>query len=266
MRATGLAGSAARPLGRALAAAGRTDDAIDALEAAIAADRARGGVPFAARAQRDLAEVLLARGAPGRRRASAGAARQAAAAADRLGLAEPARRARALLASRYGRASSTRLNGVSAARRIERKPLCSSTARSVASPACAPSAGVLPARVGDRVRDADQRRAGVEEPADRVEVVLGAVARLRLDEHQRPVGRERLADVARRGGRIAEVVEGVEETDEVVPLARERVGSRHLEPHPLRDAGFRGRLARPLDPARMRVEARETTRMGRPRP
>jgi hypothetical protein len=65
VRATGLAGSAARPLGRALAAAGRRCEAIAALEEAIAADRSRGGIPFAARAQRDLAEVLLARAAPG---------------------------------------------------------------------------------------------------------------------------------------------------------------------------------------------------------
>ena len=65
VRATGLAGSAARPLGRALATAGRWSEAIAALEEAIAADRSRGGIPFAARAQRDLAEVLLARGAPG---------------------------------------------------------------------------------------------------------------------------------------------------------------------------------------------------------
>jgi hypothetical protein len=67
VRATGLAGSAARPLGRALAAACRTGDAVDALEAAIAYDRARGGISFATRAQRDLAEVLLARSAPGDR-------------------------------------------------------------------------------------------------------------------------------------------------------------------------------------------------------
>lgn len=65
VRATGLAGSAARPLGRALATAGRWNEAIAALEEAIAADRSRGGIPFAARAQRDLAEVLLARAGPG---------------------------------------------------------------------------------------------------------------------------------------------------------------------------------------------------------
>ena len=99
VRATGLAGSAARPLGRALAAAGRTDEAIDALEAAIAADRARGGIPFAAHAQRDLAETLLARGAPGDATRAGALLEEAAATAGRLGLAEPARRARALLAS-----------------------------------------------------------------------------------------------------------------------------------------------------------------------
>ena len=43
---------------------------------------------------------------------------------------------------RYGRASSTRLNGVSAARRTEEKPAFSSTPPSAAAPACAPSAGV----------------------------------------------------------------------------------------------------------------------------
>jgi DNA-binding SARP family transcriptional activator len=99
VRATGLAGSAARPLGRALAAAGRTDEAIDALDAAISADRARGGIPFAAHAQRDLAETLLARDAPADRTRAGALLEEAAATADRLGLAEPARRARALLAS-----------------------------------------------------------------------------------------------------------------------------------------------------------------------
>jgi DNA-binding SARP family transcriptional activator/tetratricopeptide (TPR) repeat protein len=99
VRATGLAGSAARPLGRALAAAGRPDEAIDAFEAAIAADRARGGFPFVAHAQRDLAETMLARSAPGDAARAGGLLEEAAATAGRLGLAEPARRARALLAS-----------------------------------------------------------------------------------------------------------------------------------------------------------------------
>jgi tetratricopeptide (TPR) repeat protein len=99
VRATGLVGSAARPLGRALAAAGRNDDAVDALEAAIADDRARGGVPFAARAQRDLAEVLLTRGTRGDHARAGELLEEALEAANQLGLAEPARRARALRAS-----------------------------------------------------------------------------------------------------------------------------------------------------------------------
>ena len=99
VRATGLVGSAARPLGRALAAAGRTDEAVDVLEAAVAADRTRGGIPLASKAQRYLAETLLARGAPGDAAKACALLAEAVATADRLGLAEPARRARALLTS-----------------------------------------------------------------------------------------------------------------------------------------------------------------------
>ena len=99
VRATALAGSAARPLGRALSAAGRTAEAIDALDAAIAADRTRGGIPLAARAQRDLAVTLLGRRGPGDAARAGALLEEAAGTADRLGLAEPARRARALLAS-----------------------------------------------------------------------------------------------------------------------------------------------------------------------
>ena len=99
VRSTCLAGAGARPLGRALAAAGRTDEAIDALEAAIAADRDRGGMPFAAHAQRDLAETLLARGAPGDATRAHALLEETAETAYRLGLAEPARRARALLST-----------------------------------------------------------------------------------------------------------------------------------------------------------------------
>jgi hypothetical protein len=97
VRGTGLAGSAARPLGRALATAGRTDEAIAALESAVAFDRARGGVAFAAHAQRDLAEALLARRAAGDGARAAALLEEAAATAERLGLSEPARRAQALL-------------------------------------------------------------------------------------------------------------------------------------------------------------------------
>jgi tetratricopeptide (TPR) repeat protein len=97
VRGTGLAGSAARPLGRVLATAARVDEAIAALEAAVAFDHARGGVAFAAHAKRDLAEALLARRAAGDARRAVALLDEAAATAERLGLSEPARRARALL-------------------------------------------------------------------------------------------------------------------------------------------------------------------------
>jgi hypothetical protein len=97
VRGTGLAGSSARPLGRALATAARLDEAIAAFGAAVAFDHARGGVPFAAHAQRDLAEALLARRAAGDGARAAALLEEAAATAERLGLSEPARRARALL-------------------------------------------------------------------------------------------------------------------------------------------------------------------------
>ena len=141
VRASRLAGSVARPLGRALAAAGRTDEAIDALEAAIAADRARGGIPFAAHAQRDLAETLLARGAPGDAERAGALLEEAAATADLLGLAEPARRARTLLARlrpRLQHEVERRLG--CAADRGEARLLEHRDER--ASPVCVPSAGV----------------------------------------------------------------------------------------------------------------------------
>jgi hypothetical protein len=97
VRGTGLAGSAARPLGRALATATQVNDAIATLEAAVAFDHARGGVAFAAHAQRDLAEALLARRAAGDVARAAALLEEATATAERLRLREPARRARALL-------------------------------------------------------------------------------------------------------------------------------------------------------------------------
>ena len=142
VRSTALAGSAARPLGRALAAAGRTNEAIDALERR---DRGRSS------ARRDPARrpgPAPPRRGPARPRRSR--RRQTGGCAARGGSrdGEPARSRRAgpprtwAARLRYGRASSTRLNGVSAARRIEEKPACSSTPRSTPSPAWLPSAGV----------------------------------------------------------------------------------------------------------------------------
>ena len=111
--------------------------------------------------------------------------------------------------TRHGRASSTRLNGVSAARRKRVKPPAVTTSRSRASPACAPSAS--PTSCASDAGVQTQRRGGVEDAADRVEVVLDAVAGERLDDQPRAVAAERLAHVARRADRVAHVVQAVED-------------------------------------------------------
>ena len=74
------------------------------------------------------------------------------------------RRPRLARAAGYGRASSTRLNGVSVARRKRLKPASSAISRSRASPAWAPEA--VAAVLRERVRAADERRGPVEQPAD----------------------------------------------------------------------------------------------------
>ena len=96
--------------------------------------------------------------------------------------------------SRQGRSSSTRFIGAgTASRRTVPNPASAASARSAASPACAPSGSEdvavrwdtafgVQARVGD----------GVEHPAERVEVVLHVVGAERLDQQHRPVGRQRL--------------------------------------------------------------------------
>src|SRR5271163_312770 len=45
--------------------------------------------------------------------------------------------------------------------------------------------------LGERRRGADHRRRAVEDAPHRIEVLLDAIARKRLDDHPRPVGRQR---------------------------------------------------------------------------
>jgi hypothetical protein len=56
--------------------------------------------------------------------------------------------------------------------------------------------------------------------------------------------------MSRRPARIAEVVKGVEQADEVVALDRQRVRARDLEPRPFGDPSLRRRLACALDQPR----------------
>ena len=83
------------------------------------------------------------------------------------------------------------------------------------------------------------------------------VARLRLDDQPRAVGRERRVHVCRRRGRVAEVVQRVEARDEVVALAREVRRRRDLEPDAVLDARRRGVLPGALDRLDVVVEADE---------
>ncbi len=110
---------------------------------------------------------------------------------------------------RQGRASRIMLNGVSVARRTFAKPPAVMTSRSFASPAwCAERRTNL---LGQGGRHADHRRGGIEQPAHRVEVLLDAVAGHRLDDHPRTIRLERAADMSGRAGRIAHIVQAVEE-------------------------------------------------------
>ena len=78
-------------------------------------------------------------------------------------------------------------------------------------------------------------------------------------------GRERLGGAARRGERVAEVVERVEEGDEVVALAAQLRRAGDLERHAVGDARLRGALARGRDRLGVVVdpdEARGGERLG----
>src|SRR4029077_10614322 len=77
-------------------------------------------------------------------------------------------------------------------------------------------AEAVPDLLRERVRRADERRHRVEEPADRVQVVLDLVVREGLDQHPRPVAMERAAEMAGGADGIAHVVETIEERHEIV--------------------------------------------------
>ncbi|HEX4246732.1 MAG TPA: LuxR C-terminal-related transcriptional regulator, partial [Pseudonocardia sp.] len=80
-------GSAHLPLGIAAAALGRTDDALDHLRAAVAANEASGLPPFAAEARYHLAGALRSRGRPEDQQEARQEVRRAVATADQLGMA-----------------------------------------------------------------------------------------------------------------------------------------------------------------------------------
>ena len=105
----------------------------------------------------------------------------------------------------------------------------------------------VPTVLGEPVGHAEERRAGVVEPAHRVEVLLDPVRGEGLDEQPRAVGRERLVDPPGGPHRVAHVVQGVEHRHQVVAGAAEALRGGHLEGDPVADPGLGGVLARQLD-------------------
>jgi hypothetical protein len=89
--------------------------------------------------------------------------------------------------------------------------------------------------LGTRGGRTDHRRGGVEDPADRVQVVFEPIVRERLDDHERAAGRQRVAHVSRCTDRISHVVQTVEHCDQVVPPAfRSRLEANTEETPPSR--------------------------------
>ena len=165
---------------------------------------------------------------------------------------------------RHGLASRMRLNGVWVARRTRLKPASRSTARQppLARLRAEPQADLLV----QRPRRADHRGQAVEGPPDRVQVLLERVAGHRLDQQQRAVRRQGLADVPGRPDRVAHVVQAVEHAHQVVAGTGEVLGGRDLEPGPLGHARLRRRLARGGDRGLVVVDAagRSTARTPAP--
>ena len=77
--------------------------------------------------------------------------------------------------------------------------------------------------------------------------MLQPVAGQRLDQQQRAVRRQRLPDTAGSPDRVTHVVQAVEQADQVVAGARQRLGGRDVEPHPPLHASLHCRLAGGID-------------------
>src|SRR5947207_2603903 len=100
-----------------------------------------------------------------------------------------------------------------------------------------------PAGLGQCGRRALERGRRVAERGQRTgQVGCVVVGRVRFHDQDGAVGGERLAGVGQRGGRVAEVVEGVQQADQVVAVGRVAGRVERLEPDPAAEAG----LVRPL--------------------
>ena len=106
-----------------------------------------------------------------------------------------------------------------------------------------------------RVGQAQEQRAVVVQPTDRVEGALDRVGGVRLDQQPCAVRSQRLADPPSGTERVAHVVQAVEGGHQLVSGAREGLCRTYLEGDPVRDTRIGGLLARELDRLRVVVRA-----------
>ncbi len=113
--------------------------------------------------------------------------------------------------------------------------------------------------LGKRCGQAQEGRGSVVERCCRAgEVGVHAVAGgERLDEHDRAAGCQRGTGVGGRANGVAQVVEGIKETDEVVAVGGVAAGIGEVETNSVGDVGVGGALARDVDGIRVRVESGE---------
>ena len=156
------------------------------------------------------------------------------------------------------------MNGVAAACRMRVKP---AVGEDLPQPGLAGlGAEPEPDVLGERGGGAEQGGEPVEGAADRVEVVLGAVACVGLDDQPGAVGGQGAAGRGgpRRRGRPCRA--GVEEGDQVVAGAGVVGGRGDLEADPVGDAGVGGALCGRRRSTRRGSRSRRTRDAGRPGP
>ena len=111
-----------------------------------------------------------------------------------------------------------------------------------------------PAWLGQGGRRALERGRRVVERGQRTDQVrFVAVGGVRFHDQDDASGGERLAGVGQRGGRVAEVVQGIQQADQVEAVGRVAGRVERLEPDPAAEAGLAGPLPGDLDGAIVEV-------------
>jgi hypothetical protein len=95
----------------------------------------------------------------------------------------------------------------------------------------------------DGVGAAQRGRGSVVEPADRIDVVLDAIAREWLDQHDRAVIGHGVCSVPGGINRPAHIVQAIEEADQVIVVPRVAISLRDLKFHTVVDARIPGHIS-----------------------